>query len=72
MVPVSDVSAPIEMPEGRGAVVAFTDIEDRVRAQELLREHDASSAAVAAASDASAGRAASRASPSSAPCRRSA
>jgi hypothetical protein len=41
MVPVSDVSAPIEMPEGRVAVVAFTDIEDRVRGQELLREHDA-------------------------------
>jgi signal transduction histidine kinase len=29
------------MPEGRGAVVAFTDIEDHHRAEEVLREHDA-------------------------------
>jgi PAS domain S-box-containing protein len=41
MFPVSYVSAPIEMPEGRGAVVAFTDIEDRLRAGQVLREHDA-------------------------------
>ena len=41
MFPVSYVSAPIEMPEGRGAVVAFTDIEDRLRAERVLREHDA-------------------------------
>jgi PAS domain S-box-containing protein len=41
MFPVSYVSAPIEMPEGRGAVVAFTDIEERLRAEEVLREHDA-------------------------------
>jgi PAS domain S-box-containing protein len=41
MFPVSYVSAPIAMPEGRGAVVAFTDIEDRVRAEQVLREHDA-------------------------------
>jgi PAS domain S-box-containing protein len=40
MFPVSYVSAPIEMPDGRGAVVAFTDIEDRLRAEEALREHD--------------------------------
>ena len=33
MFPVSYVSAPIELPEGRGAVVAFTDIEDRLRAE---------------------------------------
>jgi PAS domain S-box-containing protein len=32
MLPVSYVSVPIQMPEGRGAVVAFTDIEDRLRA----------------------------------------
>jgi PAS domain S-box-containing protein len=38
---VSYVSVPLEMPDGRGAVVAFTDIEDRVRAEEALREHDA-------------------------------
>jgi PAS domain S-box-containing protein len=45
MFPVSYVSAPIEMPEGRGAVVAFTDIEDRLRADQVLREHDAMLAA---------------------------
>jgi PAS domain S-box-containing protein len=39
--PVSYVSAPIDMHDGRGAVVAFTDIEDRVRAERRLREHDA-------------------------------
>jgi GAF domain-containing protein len=41
MFPVSYVSAPIEMPEGRGAVVVFTDIEDRLRAEQALREHEA-------------------------------
>jgi PAS domain S-box-containing protein len=41
MFPVSYVSAPITMPAGRGAVVAFTDIEDRLRAEVVLREHDA-------------------------------
>jgi PAS domain S-box-containing protein len=41
MFPVSYVSVPIEMPDGRGAVVAFTDIEDRLRAEQVLREHDA-------------------------------
>jgi hypothetical protein len=41
MFPVSYVSAPIMMPAGRGAVVAFTDIEDRLRAEVVLREHDA-------------------------------
>jgi PAS domain S-box-containing protein len=41
MFPVAYVSAPIDMPEGRGAVVAFTDIEDRLRAEQVLREHDA-------------------------------
>jgi len=41
MFPVSYVSAPIDMPEGRGAVVAFTDIGDRLHAEEVLREHDA-------------------------------
>jgi PAS domain S-box-containing protein len=40
MFPVSYVSAPIAMADGRGAVVAFTDIEDRLRAEQLLREHD--------------------------------
>ncbi|HEV2784955.1 MAG TPA: GAF domain-containing protein [Solirubrobacteraceae bacterium] len=41
MFAVSYVSVPIDMPEGRGAVVAFTDIEDRLRAEQVLREHDA-------------------------------
>jgi PAS domain S-box-containing protein len=41
MFPVSYVSVPVEMAEGRGAVVAFTDIEDRLRAERVLREHDA-------------------------------
>jgi PAS domain S-box-containing protein len=41
MFPVSYVSAPIEVREGRGAVVVFTDIEDRLRAEQALRERDA-------------------------------
>jgi PAS domain S-box-containing protein len=45
MFSVSYVSAPIEMHDGRGAVVAFNDIEDRVRAERMLREHDAALAA---------------------------
>jgi PAS domain S-box-containing protein len=40
MFPVSYVSVPLEMAEGRGAVVAFTDIQDRLRAERVLREHD--------------------------------
>jgi PAS domain S-box-containing protein len=40
MFPVSYVSVPLAMPEGRGAVVAFTDIEDRLRAEQALREHE--------------------------------
>ena len=36
MFPVSYVSVPLEMPDGRGAVVAFTDIEDRLRAEREL------------------------------------
>jgi PAS domain S-box-containing protein len=45
MFPVSYVSVPLEMAEGRGAVVTFTDIEDRMRAEQALREHDAALAA---------------------------
>jgi PAS domain S-box-containing protein len=41
MFPVSYVSVPIDMPDGRGAVMAFTDIEDRQRADQVLRERDA-------------------------------
>jgi PAS domain S-box-containing protein len=40
MFPVSYVSAPIEMPEGRAAVVTFSDAEDHGRGQHLQREHD--------------------------------
>jgi PAS domain S-box-containing protein len=40
MFPVSYVSVPLEMPEGRGAVVAFSDIEDRLHAERELRERD--------------------------------
>jgi signal transduction histidine kinase len=32
---------PVAMGQGRGAIVAFTDIQDRRRAQQVLREHDA-------------------------------
>jgi PAS domain S-box-containing protein len=49
MFPVSYVSVPIEMPGGRGAVVAFADIEDRLRAEQLLEERDAVLAAQQAA-----------------------
>jgi PAS domain S-box-containing protein len=39
---VSYVSAPLEMADGRGAVVAFNDIESRLRGEEALREREAS------------------------------
>jgi PAS domain S-box-containing protein len=39
--PVSYVSVPLEMHDGRGVVVAFTDIEERTSAEEVLRQHDA-------------------------------
>ncbi len=42
---VSYVSLPIAMPGGRGAVVAFTDIEDRARGDGVPRERDAALAA---------------------------
>lgn len=41
MFPVEYWSAPIAMPGGRGAVVAFTDIETRRRTEQALRERDA-------------------------------
>jgi PAS domain S-box-containing protein len=41
MFPVSYVSVPIELQEGRGAAVVFTDIEERLRTERVLREHDA-------------------------------
>jgi PAS domain S-box-containing protein len=40
MFPVSYWSAPIEMPQGRGAVVAFTDIEEQREAERAVRERD--------------------------------
>jgi PAS domain S-box-containing protein len=40
MFPVSYTSVPIELPEGRGAVVAFTDIEDRLRAEQAARQQE--------------------------------
>jgi PAS domain S-box-containing protein len=40
MFPVSYVSVPLDLREGRGAVVAFTDIEDRLQAEQALRERD--------------------------------
>jgi PAS domain S-box-containing protein len=49
MFPVSYVSVPLEMPKGRGAVVAFTDIEERLRAERMLKERDAVLAAQQAA-----------------------
>ena len=39
--PVTYVSVPVEMPEGRGAVVLFADIGDRLRTEQVLRERDA-------------------------------
>ena len=41
MFPVSYVSVPLDMPDGRGAVVAFTDIETRLSAEQVLRERQA-------------------------------
>jgi PAS domain S-box-containing protein len=41
MFPVSYASAPLEMADGRGAVVAFTDIEARLHAEDALREREA-------------------------------
>jgi PAS domain S-box-containing protein len=40
MFPVSYWSAPIETPHGRGAVVAFSDIEEQRKAEQALRERD--------------------------------
>jgi PAS domain S-box-containing protein len=41
LLPVAYVSVPIDMPEGRGAVMAFHDAGDRVRGERLRREHEA-------------------------------
>lgn len=39
--PVEYWSAPIGMPDGRGAAVAFTDVSEWRRAEGALRERDA-------------------------------
>lgn len=41
MVPIAWWSAPIDMPGGSGSVLAFTDISERLAAEEALRERDA-------------------------------
>jgi PAS domain S-box-containing protein len=41
MFPIAWWSAPIDMPGGRGAVFAFTDITERLAADKALRERDA-------------------------------
>ena len=41
MFPIAWWSAPIDMPGGRGAVFAFTDISERLAAEKALRERDA-------------------------------
>jgi PAS domain S-box-containing protein len=41
MLAVSYLSVPIAMLEGRGAVVAFTNLDDRIRAERALGEHEA-------------------------------
>ena len=45
MFPVSYVSVPLETPAGRAAVVTFTDIEDRLRAEETRGQPDETLAA---------------------------
>jgi PAS domain S-box-containing protein len=44
MFPVSYWSAPIDTPNGRGAVLAFTDIEEQRRAERAERERDVAQA----------------------------
>jgi PAS domain S-box-containing protein len=41
MIPVEYWSAPIDGPAGRGAVVAFRDVGERRRTEDVLRERDA-------------------------------
>jgi PAS domain S-box-containing protein len=45
MFPVSYVAVPIEMPRGRGVIVAFSDAADRVRGERSRREQEAMLAA---------------------------
>jgi PAS domain S-box-containing protein len=48
MVPIAWWSAPIDIPGGRGAVFAFTDISERLAAEKALRERDAAEIRAAA------------------------
>jgi signal transduction histidine kinase len=41
MFPIAWWSAPIDMPGGRGAVLAFTDITERLASEKAIRERDA-------------------------------
>jgi uncharacterized protein YoaH (UPF0181 family) len=41
MFPIAWWSAPIDTPGGRGAVLAFTDITERLAAEKAIRERDA-------------------------------
>ncbi|MFI5610904.1 PAS domain S-box protein [Amycolatopsis sp. NPDC051903] len=41
MIPIAWRSAPLELPDGRGAVVAFVDTTERRAAEQALRERDA-------------------------------
>jgi hypothetical protein len=41
MFPIAWWSAPIDTPGGRGAVLAFTDITDRLASEKAIRERDA-------------------------------
>jgi PAS domain S-box-containing protein len=41
MFPIAWWSAPIDMPGGRGAVLAFTDITERLASEKAMRERDA-------------------------------
>lgn len=54
MMPIAWWSAPIDMPSGRGAVLAFTDITERRAAEQAVRERDA--ARIRAAESRAAGR----------------
>lgn len=41
MFPIAWWSAPLDMPEGRGAVLAFTDLTERLASEAAIRERDA-------------------------------
>ena len=41
MFPIAWWSAPIDMPGGRGAVLAFTDVTERLASEKAIRERDA-------------------------------